>query len=195
VESNHLNFSGTGFVNGDNVAGSYLEWTVSSPIAGTATLAFRYSNGTTTDRPAAIAVNGTTVNSSLSFPPTANWDTWATQTITTSVVAGSNKIRATANTANGNPNFDYLDFDPPVAFTDYQAENATISQGVVESNHLNYTGTGFVNGDNVAGSYVEFTVNAPVAGSYTLAFRYSNGTTTNRPADISVNGTRGPTRP
>ena len=32
-----------------------------------------------------------------------------------------------------------------VAATDYQAENATISQGVVESNHAGFTGTGFVN--------------------------------------------------
>ncbi|NUT04789.1 MAG: carbohydrate-binding protein, partial [Hamadaea sp.] len=29
----------------------------------------------------------------------------------------------------------------------------------------------------------------PTAGSYTLSVRYSNGTTANRPADISVNGT------
>jgi hypothetical protein len=44
--------------------------------------------------------------------------------------------------------------------TDCQAENATISQGVVESNHAGFTGTGFVNYDNLAGSYVEWTVDA-----------------------------------
>ncbi|HCU51432.1 MAG TPA: chemotaxis protein, partial [Micromonosporaceae bacterium] len=33
----------------------------------------------------------------------------------------------------------------------YEAENATISQGVVESNHAGFTGTGFVNYDNVVG--------------------------------------------
>mgnify|MGYP002148129261 CR=1 FL=1 len=32
----------------------------------------------------------------------------------------------------------------------YEAENATISQGLVETNHLNFSGTGFVNNDNIA---------------------------------------------
>ncbi|WP_211215919.1 glycosyl hydrolase family 95 catalytic domain-containing protein, partial [Catelliglobosispora koreensis] len=34
----------------------------------------------------------------------------------------------------------------------YQAENATISRGLVESNHAGFTGTGFVNLDNTTGS-------------------------------------------
>ncbi|MEV4890531.1 CBM35 domain-containing protein, partial [Nonomuraea sp. NPDC055795] len=72
--------------------------------------------------------------------------------------------------------------------TRLEAENATISQGAVESNHAGFSGTGFVNGDNVAGPYVEWTFNAPAAGTATLALRYANGTTANRPSDISVNG-------
>ncbi|WP_344836193.1 CBM35 domain-containing protein [Nonomuraea dietziae] len=77
----------------------------------------------------------------------------------------------------------------PSDFTDYQAESATISQGVVDTKHAGYTGSGFVDYANVAGSYVEFTVSAAAAGQQALAFRYANGTTTNRPLDISVNGT------
>ena len=46
-----------------------------------------------------------------------------------------------------------------------EAENATISQGQVDSNHAGFSGTGFVNYDNVAGSFVEWTVNADPAGS------------------------------
>ncbi len=191
VETNHAGFSGTGFVNGDNVAGSYLDWTVTAANAGTATLAIRYANGTTTDRPAGLTVNGTAVNGPVSFPSTGAWATWATRSVTAPVVAGTNRIRLTATTASGNPNLDYLDFDvaPPPASTDYQAENAVISQGVVESNHAGYTGTGFVNYHNVAGSYVEFTVSAAAAGNYPLTFRYANGSTTDRTMDITVNGT------
>jgi len=70
----------------------------------------------------------------------------------------------------------------------YQAENATISQGLVESNHAGFTGPGFVNYDNVSGSYVQFTVTAAAAGPATLTFRYANGTTANRPMDVTVNG-------
>ncbi len=187
VESNHLGFSGTGFVNYDNLAGSYVQWTVTTAAAGTATLAFRFANGTTTSRPMDITVNGVLVADELSFPGTGSWDTWQTKSITTSVNAGSNTIRATATTANGGPNVDYLDFDV-TAVTDYQAENATVSQGVVESNHLGYTGTGFVNYDNLVGSYVQWSVSAAVAGAVTFEIRYANGSTANRPMDIIVNG-------
>jgi exo-1,4-beta-D-glucosaminidase len=76
----------------------------------------------------------------------------------------------------------------------YQAEDATISQGAAESNHDGYTGTGFVNYDYLTGSYVEWTVNAPVAGPVTLELRYANGTTVNRPMSITVNGGAAVTR-
>ncbi|MFD4638741.1 cellulase family glycosylhydrolase [Lentzea sp. NPDC058436] len=74
------------------------------------------------------------------------------------------------------------------AVVEYQAENATITNGVVESNHAGHTGSGFVNYDNEIGSAVEFTVNAPAAGSAKLTFRYANGTTVNRPMDVFLNG-------
>src|SRR5262249_10829803 len=110
VATNHLNYSGTGFVDYTNVVGSYVHWTVNAPSAGTATIAIRYANGTTTDRPMDVAINGFLVSAGVSFPGTGNWDTWQTRTITATVNAGSNTIRATATTANGGPNVDYLDF-------------------------------------------------------------------------------------
>ncbi|WP_434094505.1 PQQ-dependent sugar dehydrogenase [Streptomyces jumonjinensis] len=70
----------------------------------------------------------------------------------------------------------------------YEAESATISQGATESNHTGFSGTGFVNYTNVVGSYVEFTVNAPAAGPAALALGFANGTSGNRPLNISVNG-------
>src|SRR6266540_3509899 len=73
VEANHLGFSGTGFVNYDNVVGSYVQWTVTASAPGTATLVVGFSNGTTTDRPMDITVNGALVADDLSFAPTANW--------------------------------------------------------------------------------------------------------------------------
>ena len=75
------------------------------------------------------------------------------------------------------------------AATRYEAENATISQGTVASNHTGFSGTGFVDYTNVTGSYVEFTVNASSAGTATLSLGYANGTTVNRPMTITVNGT------
>jgi hexosaminidase len=189
VEANHLNYSGTGFVNYDNVTGSSVQWSVSAATAGTAAIRLRFANGTTTDRPMNIVVNGVTVASGLSFAGTGNWDTWQTKTLTVNVAAGANTIRAVATTANGGPNVDYLEMDPPVPVaTRYEAENATISQGLVEANHLNFSGTGFVNYDNVTGSSVQWTVTAAAAGTATVGLRFANGTTTNRPMDIVVNG-------
>jgi len=41
----------------------------------------------------------------------------------------------------------------------------------------------------VVGAAVEFTVNPTTAGTKSLVFRYANGTTTSRPATVTINGT------
>jgi hypothetical protein len=188
VDTNHLNYSGTGFVNGDNAVGNYLQCTVSAASAGTATFGIRYSNGSTVNRPADISVNGSVVAAAAAFNPTGNWDTWATKNITAAVNAGTNTIRIAATTGAGNPNLDYVDVSVAASSPVYQAEDAVISQGVVATNHLNYTGTGFVDYTNIAGSYVELSVTVASTGTYTLTFRHANGSTASRPMSISVNG-------
>ncbi|MEU6017495.1 PQQ-dependent sugar dehydrogenase [Streptomyces sp. NPDC047515] len=122
VESNHSGYSGTGFVNGDNVVGSHVEFTVDAASAGTGRIAIRYSNGTTTGRPADVALNGTVVSASHAFDTTTDWNTWATSTLSAPVKAGSNKIRLTSTTANGLPNLDYIDVT--VTSSDTQAPTA-----------------------------------------------------------------------
>ncbi|MEV4581471.1 glycosyl hydrolase family 28 protein [Nonomuraea jabiensis] len=109
VESNHAGFSGTGFVNYDNVAGSYVEFTVNAAAAGTATLTLRYANGTTANRAMDIAVNGTVVAAAKPFNGTGAWTTWQSTTVSAQLIAGANTVRATATTANGGPNLDYLE--------------------------------------------------------------------------------------
>jgi hypothetical protein len=106
VESNHRDFTGTGFVNYDNTTGSYVEWKVDAPVAGTASITIRYSNGTTTNRPMDIRVNNTVVAKALAFGNTLSWDEWDTRTVVAPLVAGTNTIRATATTSNGGPNVD-----------------------------------------------------------------------------------------
>ncbi|GAA4253019.1 carbohydrate-binding protein [Dactylosporangium darangshiense] len=108
VESNHAGYTGTGFVNYDNVSGSYVQWTVTAAAAGTATLTVRFANGTTTNRPMTIAVNGATAASGVAFNGTGTWDTWQDVNVTVTLNAGANTVRATATTANGGPNVDKL---------------------------------------------------------------------------------------
>ncbi|SDY17545.1 alpha-galactosidase [Amycolatopsis xylanica] len=113
IDSNHVGFSGTGFANATNAAGSYVEWTVNAAAAGQATLEFGYANGTTAARPVDIAVNGTVVASGVTFPGTGAWTTWSAVSRTANLVAGSNTIRVTATTADGPANLDYLDVTLP----------------------------------------------------------------------------------
>ncbi|MET8828685.1 cellulase family glycosylhydrolase [Streptomyces sp. NPDC004610] len=111
VESNHTGFTGSGFVNYDNATGSSVEWTVNAATAGNATLALRYANGTTVNRPMDIRVNGTLVAPARAFNSTGTWTGWTTTTLTTALKAGANTVRATATTANGGPNVDHLTVD------------------------------------------------------------------------------------
>ncbi|MFI9379545.1 discoidin domain-containing protein [Kutzneria sp. NPDC052558] len=109
VDANHAGYSGAGFCNTTNTTGSYAEWTgVQADTTGNATLKFHYANGTTTNRPAALTVNGVAAGS-LSFPPTTNWDTWADATVTVPVTSGANTVRLTSTDAGGTANLDYLE--------------------------------------------------------------------------------------
>lgn len=82
-----------------NSYNDYIEWTVEAN-AGTHRLEFRYalSYG---DRPLEIKVNGTVINSSLSFPATGKWSIYQTVSIDATLIGGLNKIRATATGKSG----------------------------------------------------------------------------------------------
>ena len=80
VESNHAGYTGTGFVNYDNLVGSYVEWTVTAP-AGPADVTLRYANGTAATRPMDFTVNGVPGAVGITFPGTGAWTTWQTKTV------------------------------------------------------------------------------------------------------------------
>ncbi|WP_185230378.1 serine hydrolase [Teredinibacter franksiae] len=71
-----------------------------------------------------------------------------------------------------------------------EAENATVSGAAVENQHSGYSGSGYVNTTNSSGNWIEFDVNTiPYSGIYRVEIRYANGSTSNRPLDIAINGT------
>ncbi|MGN9913500.1 GDSL-type esterase/lipase family protein [Phytohabitans sp. LJ34] len=115
IESNHTGYSGSGFCNGDNTAGAAAQFTVTASAAGTATIAVRYANGATANRPADVLVNGAAAQSGAAFNGTGGWTTWATATLTASLNAGSNTIRLSPTTATGLANIDYLDVEVGVS--------------------------------------------------------------------------------
>jgi pectate lyase len=119
IDANWPGYSGSGFCNGTNATSGYAQFTVNASAAGTATVAVRFANGTTTARPANLVVNGATVQTP-SFEGTGAWSSWVTKTLSVPVNAGSNTIRLNPTTAAGLPNVDYLDVEgggtgePPV---------------------------------------------------------------------------------
>ena len=74
---------------------------MTAAAAGTTTLSFRYANGSTTDRPLALRVNGVVINATLSFGPTGSWTTWKTVVVTVNLAAGLNTIDLATIGANG----------------------------------------------------------------------------------------------
>src|SRR5688500_13539707 len=73
----------------------------------------------------------------------------------------------------------------------YEAETAPATcSGTIDTDHSGYSGTGFCNGTNAVGAAVQFTANAAAAGTATVGIRFASGTTTARPADVVVNGSR-----
>ncbi len=61
--------------------------------------------------------------------------------------------------------------------------------GTVDNNNAGFTGYGFANADNVTGSGIDWRINVAAAGTYTLSWRFANGSTADRPANFLVNGT------
>jgi hypothetical protein len=114
VLSNHKAYTGTGFVDYANATGGYAEFTVTAPVAGPASLTFRYANGTSANQAMDVRVNGVVVAKSLAFGNTLSWDEWDTRTVVANLVAGPNTIRATAATANGGPNLDNVQVASPL---------------------------------------------------------------------------------
>ncbi|MEE1752071.1 cellulase family glycosylhydrolase [Streptomyces sp. SP18CS02] len=115
VESDHTGFTGTGFVDYDNATGGYIEWKVDATRAGTATLTLRYANGTATNRPMDVTVNGSAAAPARAFPGTGAWNSWSTAAVTAALKAGTNTVRATATTTAGGPNVDHLRVDTSTA--------------------------------------------------------------------------------
>ncbi|GAB3230557.1 rhamnogalacturonan lyase [Glycomyces halotolerans] len=110
VDANHSGYSGDGFCNTPNTAGSFAEFTVEAPSQGTATLEVGYANGSGADRSADVEVDGATARTAVAFPSTGAWNSWSTSRLTVPVEAGANRIRLVATTAAGLANIDYLDF-------------------------------------------------------------------------------------
>ncbi|MBN2440885.1 MAG: carbohydrate-binding protein, partial [Spirochaetales bacterium] len=110
VESQHTGYTGTGYVNTVNEAGTSIYWTVNVPGPGSATLVFRYANGSTTNRYMTLEVQGNIIHGQMDFATTNTWIDWSeTIVVAVPLVSGDNNIKIIANTGEGAPNMDRMD--------------------------------------------------------------------------------------
>src|SRR5690606_5652181 len=56
--------------------------------------------------------------------------------------------------------------------------------GVVESTHSGFTGTGYLNSENALGASIEWAVDIGEAGTYSLKFAYASEPAGDRPGDV-----------
>ncbi len=106
VQTEHAGYSGTGFADYPGSTGSdvFVRWTVNQLSAGTVRLAFRYANGSGTNRPLHLVVNGG-APVALPFPAGTGWTNYITLTHSNVALnAGTNtvELRATAGAAGAN---------------------------------------------------------------------------------------------
>ncbi|WP_205513762.1 carbohydrate-binding protein [Longitalea arenae] len=115
IDNNNAGFTGTGFCNSNNAAGSGINWRIIAPAAGSYTISWRYANGSGSDRPASLLLNGSTVTSSISFPATTDWTNWSTASSVVNLNSGNTDIRLQANGSGGLANIDNISITGPAA--------------------------------------------------------------------------------
>ncbi len=108
LEATNEGFYAEGYINVPNAIGSAITFVINANNAGTATLSFRYANGTAADRPGQISVNGTAVPGTVSFPNSGTWIEWDVTDASVLLNAGSNIVILSATTATGLANIDQI---------------------------------------------------------------------------------------
>ncbi|GAA1419190.1 CBM35 domain-containing protein [Catellatospora coxensis] len=163
--------SGDAYVGGLDFADSAVTFAVDVPTTGMYLMRVRYANGTGAAASHAVTVNGT-AQGTVDYPATDGWANSALSTANKRVVlaAGRNEIRF--GRGAGYAELDFIDVRPDTHR--YEAELAAVTAARIT--HYGYNEfPDLVGGIDLAESAVEFTVDAPVAGSYRLTVGYGNG--------------------
>ena len=183
TDSNHSGYSGSGFVAGLSQQGAGMEWDLNeNTAAGNYVIAIKYANGSGGDaqhisRTMSLYVDG--IKTQISFPTTANWDTWTIFQKKISLTKGPHTFKLIGDAGDtSNINVDYLSINPVVNFNEvYEAEEAILGgTATLNTNHGGHTGKGFVGGLEKEGASITYHFNNDLsAGDYTLSLKYANG--------------------
>lgn len=184
VATDHTGYTGTGFVAAFTTAGAQAAATINVTSAGTYPLTLRYSAGANgpsagVDRTVSILVNGAATQQ-IALPKTTNWDSWKQASIPIALPAGTSTIAVRYGTSDtGWINLDSLLVSNPgscAVGVACESESATrVGSALVATDHMGYTGTGFVAGITSVGAGTTQSVSVGTVGTYSLVIRYSAG--------------------
>lgn len=108
IEDEWSGYTGTGYANTENASGEGVDYSINILTAGTYTFTWRYALESG-DRTANLIINGSPVESGISFPSTGAWTTWDTVSSGgVTLTAGVKTIRLEATTSSGLANIDYM---------------------------------------------------------------------------------------
>ena len=141
-------------------------------------------NGQGTVSGAGTYVEGTVV--SVSATPDAGWifDSWNGD------ASGSDNPLSLTMNADKSITANFIESTGPVTLTLQENEDGFCSvDGDVEDEHSGHTGTGYANTDNENGNGITWSVNVPAAGTYSFVWRFANGASSDRTAQLMENGT------
>lgn len=205
TDAPHSTHSGSGVVDTPNRVGSFVEVAYDALRSGPHRVTVRYTHIKPDARPGQLWINGKD-GPILPMPQNKALPAYNTDSAVVHLPQGRNLIRLAALAEGGLGNVDYLKVtelrDPAPGelprIVVLEAEDG-LFEGKVDhhscwnyiaqhpGSHTGFTGEGYVDADNTVGSFLEVTYEAPTAGRYLLAFRYTHGKDDTRPAEVRVN--------
>ncbi|MCK4451878.1 MAG: carbohydrate-binding protein, partial [Anaerolineae bacterium] len=188
TNTNHTGYTGSGFVDQYGESGDYVQFSITVPEAGDYALAFRYANDTGSTCTRSVYVDSVD-KTQLQFPDLANWDTWGVARYVVNLSGGSHTIKLARDADDSG----YINLDNLYTYREdtnlkYEAESATLNNVGTDTDHIDFTGTGFVDGFGESGDYVQFSINVPEDGKYALVFRYANDSGNTNTRSVYVDG-------
>ncbi|UZO79629.1 carbohydrate-binding protein [Aquimarina sp. ERC-38] len=109
VNTNHIGFTGSGFVDQFTIKGASAAFTIEVAEAGSYYVTLRYSNGTKNDNTLSLYVNDVDVRQTILKPTSQSWKVWGNKTEILELNEGTNTIRYQHDTDDsGFVNLDHI---------------------------------------------------------------------------------------
>ena len=128
IQQAHWGYSGTGYVQ-PGAGTASISWQVDSPQTGLFKMVIVWANGSGTDKPMDLSVNGS-VSQKRTFPGSGNWNKWNGQVVDVAMKTGRNVITLSSNA--GGPRIDFIYFTEPI----FESESISVGRDVKEEPKL-----------------------------------------------------------